>query len=212
MASFETVGSGIIDSGDKRIDRKVVIATGGVNPAAPGGTGRLTNVSITAEPGGIRRGVFEYTQGGLGDASYNVYGKKIELMGGSREVPIINHPKFKTLNTTQVNAVQGEVEKPPASRKQSFDDEDQNNLYQCLIRGIEYYIAPALVARVSEIESGLPSVSGLCTLDDPTGVGKPGNGRWILSGINATPVGDKYEVTREYTYLEQPQAAEFLYD
>jgi hypothetical protein len=33
-----------------------------------------------------------------------------------------------------------------------------------------------------------------------------------LSGINATPVGDKYEVTREYTYLEQPQAAEFLYD
>ena len=212
MASFETVGSGIIDSGDKRIDRKVVITTGGANPAPPGGAGRLTNVSITAEPGGVRRGVFEYTQGGAGDANYNAYGKKIELMGGSREVPIINHPRFKTLNTTAVNTIQAEVDKAPGSRKQSFDDADQNNLYQCLIRGIDYYIAPALVARVSEIESGLPNVSGLCTLDDPTGVGKPGNGRWILTGINATPVGEKYEVTREYTYLEQPQAAEFLYE
>lgn len=212
MASFETVGSGIIDSGDKRIDRKVVIATGGANPAAPGGAGRLTNVSITAEPGGVRRGIFEYTQAGAGDANYNAYGKKIELMGGSREVPIINHPNFKTLSATQVNAVQAEIEKPPAQRKQSFSDANQNNLYQCLIRSIEYYIAPALVARVSEIESNLPSVSDLCTLQNPSGVGSPGGGgRWILSGINATPVGDKYEVTREYTYLEQPEAAEFLY-
>ena len=212
MAQFDTVGSGIIDSGDKRIERKVVISTSGANPSAPGGAGRLTNVSITGEAGGVRRGVFEYTQGGLGDASYNAYGKKIELMGGSREVPIINHPRFKTLSATQVNAVQGEVEKPPTSRKQSFDNEDQNNLYQCLIRGIEYYIAPALVARVAEIESALPSVSGLCRLEDPSGVSSPGSGRWILSGINATPLGDKYEVTREYTYLEQPEAAEFLYD
>ena len=212
MASFETVGSGISDSGDKRIDRRVVIATGGANPAAPGGAGRLTNVSITAEPGGVRRGVFEYTQGGAGDANYNAYGKKIELMGGSREVPIINHPKFKTLGTAEVNTVQAEVDKAPATRRQSFDDQEQNNLYQCLIRGIDYYIAPALVARVSEITSGLPSVAGLCTLEDPTGVGKPGNGRWILTGINATPVGEKYEVTREYTYLEQPDAAEFLYE
>jgi hypothetical protein len=208
MAQFDTVGSGIIDSGDKRIDSKVVIATGGANPGAPGGSGRLTNVTITAEPGGVRRGIFEYTSTNPEYAG----GKRIELMGGSREVPIINHPRFKTLSATQVNTVQGEIEKPPAQRKQSFDDADQNNLYQCLIRGIEYYIAPALVARLSEIESGLPSVAGLCTLDDPTGVGRPGNGRWILSGINATPVGDKYEVTREYTYLEQPEAAEFLYD
>ena len=212
MATFETVGSGIIDSGDKRIERKVVISTNGANPSAPGGRGRLTNVSITGEAGGVRRGVFEYTQGGAGDANYNAYGKKIELMGGSREVPIINHPRFKTLSATQVNTVQGEIEKPPAQRKQSFDDADQNNLYQCLIRGIEYYIAPALVARVAEIESALPSVSGLCRLENPSGVSSPGSGRWILSGINATPVGDKYEVTREYTYLEQPEAAEFLYD
>lgn len=211
MSQYNAPGGGVIDAGDKRIERKVVVSTGGALIQAPGGRGRLTNVAVTEEAGGIRRGIFEYTEGGVGDANYNQYGKKIELMGGSREVPIINHPNFKTLSATQVNTVQAEIEKPPAQRKQLFDDANQNNLYQCLIRGIEYYIAPALVARVSEIESALPSVSGLCTLENPSGVSSPGNGRWILSGINATPVGDKYEVTREYTYLEQPEAAEFLY-
>lgn len=211
MAQVQTPGGGIIDSGDKRIERKVVVSTSG-NPTAPGGTGRLTNVSITEEPGGIRRGVFEYTQGGLGDATYNQYGKKIELLGGSREVPIFNHPNFRTLTADEVNDVQLEVAKPPGDRPATVGTGAQNNLYQLLIRQIEYYIAPSLVARVSEIESNLPSVTGLCKVDDPTGVGSPGPGRWILTGINASPVGDKYEVTREYTYLEQPEVADFLYD
>jgi hypothetical protein len=212
MSQVNAPGGGIIDSGDKRIERKVVVATGGAQPTAPGGTGRLTNVAITREPGGIVRGVYEYTQGGRGDATYNQYGKRIELMGGSREVPIINHPNFKTLTTTQVNNVQAEVDKAPGSRKTSFNDPVENNLYQCLIRAIDYFIAPSLVARVSEIESGLPTVSGLCKIDSPSGVGSPGAGVWILTGINATPLGDKYEVTREYTYIEQPQAAYFLYE
>lgn len=209
MASFETVGSGIIDSGDKRIDRKVVIATGGANPSAPGGTGRLTNVSITAEPGGVRRGVFEYTQGGAGDANYNAYGKKIELMGGSREVPIYNHPHFEDLTEAQILLVQEAVEKKTTK---TFTNTAQQNLYECLVRQIEYYLAPSLVARVSEIESALPSTEDLCKLDSPAGVGAPTNTRWVVTGISATPVGDKYEVTREYTSIQDPQAAEFLYD
>lgn len=207
MSSFNAPGGGIIDSGDKRIERKVVVSTGG-NPAAPGGQGRLTNVSITEEPGGIRRGVFEYTQGGTGDANYNAYGKKIELMGGSREVPIYNHPAFNDLSDAQILAVQTAVE-----NKTGGDDfsDAANNLYQCLIRQIEYYIAPSLVARVSEIESALPTTADLCTLGAPSGVDTPPNTRWIVTGISATPVGDKYEVTREYTSLQDPQAAEFLY-
>jgi len=210
--SYEVPGGGVVDAGDKRINRVVVVSTGGSRPTAPTRPGRLTNVSITEEPGGIQRGVYEYTQGGLGDASYNIYGKKIELMGGSRDVPIINHPKFKNLSAARVNAVQSEVEKEPGKRRAAFDNTDENNLYQCLIRGIEYYIAPNLVARVSEIESGIPTVDGLCRLDSPNGVGKPGNGKWILTGISATPLGEKYEVTREYTYLEQPEIAAFLYE
>lgn len=210
MATVQAPGGGIIDSGDRRIERKVVVSTSG-NPTAPGGLGRLTNVSITDEPGGIKRGVFEYTLGGQGGANYNQFGKKIELLGGSREVPIYNHPLFKTLTTEQVNAVQEQAGKRPADRPDSVGNTAQNNLYQLLIRQIEYYIAPSLVARVSEIESTLPSVSGLCKTENPQGVGSPGPGTWILTGINATPVGDKYEVTREYTYIEQPDVANFLY-
>jgi hypothetical protein len=210
MSQVQTPGGGIIDSGERRIERKVVVSTSG-NPTAPGGNGQLTNVSITEEPGGVRRGVFEYTLGGQGDANYNQYGKKIELLGGSREVPIFNHPNFKTLTANEVNAVQEEVAKTPGSRAATVGSGPQNNLYQLLIRQIEYYIAPALVARVSEIESGLPSVDGLCKVDSPQGVGNPGQGKWILTGINATPIGDRFEVTREYTYLEQPEVADFLY-
>jgi hypothetical protein len=210
MSQFQTTGGGTIDSGDRRIERKVVISTQG-NPQAPGGTGVLSNVAITEEAGGIKRGVFEYTRGGGGDASYNAYGKRIELMGGSREVPIYNHPLFKSLTATQISTVQEEAQKPPADRAESISGVAENNLYQLLIRQIEYYVAPSLVARISEIESGIPSVSGLCKVNDPRGVGSPGSGTWILTGISAAPLGDRYEVTREYTYIEQPEVANFLY-
>jgi hypothetical protein len=202
MANIETTGGGTIDSGDKRIERKVVVATGGADPSAPGGTGRLTNVSITAEPGGIRRGVFEYTQGGTGNANYNAYGKKIELMGGSREVSIFNHPKFAMIENEQVAKIQKKAEEDvPKGKWSTFDDEAQQRLYNCLRRGQEYFLAPSIVARVSQIESNLPSVSGLCHVDDPSEVSAPSGTFWILTGISATPVGDKQEVTREYTSI-----------
>jgi hypothetical protein len=208
MANIETTGGGTIDSGDKRIERKVVVSTDG-NPAAPGGTGRLTNVSITAEPGGIRRGVFEYTQGGTGDASYNAYGKKIELMGGSREVPIYNHPNFAALTKAQVLSVQKAVEE---KQERSFTNADQQRLFEFLARGTEYFLSPSVVARVSEIESTIPSTSGLCNVSDPTGVSAPSGSFWVLTGISASPVGDKFEVTREYTSMPAGwDDVEFLY-
>lgn len=208
MAQFETTGGGIIDSGDKRIERKVVVGIG-QNPQAPAGRGRLSNVSITEEPGGIRRGVYEFTEGGLGDASYNQYGKRIELLGGTREVPIYNHPNFKDLSEDEILEVQEAVDNK--ERGKTFGSTQQNNLYQCLLRKIEYYLAPSLVARVSEIESSLPSTSGLAKLDAPTGVNTPPATRWVVTGISAAPLGDKYEVTREYTCIQDPPAAEFLY-
>jgi hypothetical protein len=201
-------GGGTIDSGDRRIERKVVVSTSG-RPSAPSGTGRLTAVAITEEPGGIQRGVFEYTEGGLGDSSYNQYGKRIELMGGTREVPIYNHPNFKDLSESQILDVQEAVDNKEKGK--TFPVAAQNNLYQCLLRKIDFYLAPSLVARVSEIESGLPSTNGLAKVDDPSGISKPPNTRWIVTGISATPIGGKYEVTREYTLVQDPQVAEFLY-
>lgn len=206
MSQYNAPGGGVIDSGDKRIQRKVVVSTQGM-PTAPGGNGRLTNVTVTEEPGGIRRGIYEYTVGGLGDASYNIYGKKIELMGGSREVPIYNHPQFESLTDQQIADVQKAVEDKTAS---TFTGAAQN-LFECLRRQIEYYLAPSLVARISEIESVLPDTSILCTVDSPQGVNAPANTRWVVTGISATPVGDKYEVSREYTMVQDPPVADFLY-
>jgi hypothetical protein len=209
MAIVEAPGGGIIDSGDKRVERKVVVSTSG-RPPAPGGIGRLTNVAITEEPGGIQRGVFEYTEGGLGDANYNQYGKRIEFMGGSREVPISRHPFFKDMTVSEIETVQKDVEKKVEG---SDYTPEQSNLYECLIRKIEYFLAPSLIARISEIESTLPSTAGLCKVDSPQGVSNAPEGSvWLLTGISASPVGGKFEVTREYTMSPEPQATRFLYD
>ena len=209
MANIETTGGGTIDSGDKRIERKVVVATDGADPTAPSGTGRLTNVSITQEPGGIRRGVFEYTLGGQGGASYNAYGKRIELMGGSREVPIYNHPNFAALTKELILSVQKAVDE---KQNRSFTNADQQKLFEFLSRGTEYFLAPSVVARISEIESNLPSLTGLCNVDNPSGLDAPDGTFWVLTAIAATPVGDKYEVTREYTSIPSGwDDVEFLY-
>lgn len=209
MAQYNAPGSGTINSGDKRIERKVVVTTG-ENPSAPGGSGRLTNVSITSEAGGLKRGTFEYTQGGVGDASYNAYGKKIELMAGSREVSIFNHKEFKNIPTNRIERIQ-----ELAETRRGFGrivDATELKLYGFLVRKVEYFLMPSVVARVSEIESNIPSVSGLCKVDNPSSVSAPEGTFWILTGISATPVGDKFEVTREYTSIQSSWAdVETLY-
>lgn len=208
MAQYNAPGSGIVNSGDKLIERKVVVSTGG-RPSAPGGQGRLTNISITEEPGGIQRGIFEYTRGGAGDASYNAYGRRIELMGGSREVPIYNHPNFASLTKAEILSVQKAVEE---KQDRSFTNTNQQKLFEFLSRGTEYFLAPSIVARVSQIESNLPSVSGLCNVDNPSEVSAPSGTFWVLTGISATPIGDKYEVTREYTSIPSGwDDVQFLY-
>ena len=195
MAQFETTGGGIVDSGDKRIERKVVVSTDGLIQA-PGGTGVLTNVSVNQEPGGIRRAVFEYTQGGTGDASYNQYGKRIELTGGTREVPIYTHKLFEGLSDDQVATVQTAVENKSAF---GITDETMAKLYSFLSRGVEYALAPAIVGRVSEFETTLPSLDPIAKVANPSELNAPPDTFWVCTAITATPVGDKYEVTREYT-------------
>ena len=195
MAQFETTGGGLTASGDRIIDRKVVVSTS-PNISAPGGSGILTNVSVTKEAGGITRGVFEYTRGGAGDASYNQYGKRIELTGGTREVPIYGHPTFASLTPSQVQEVQTAVENKTQG---PFASEAQTKLFGFLARGTEYFLAPAVVGRVSEFESGLPSLSPIAKVANPSELNAPADTFWICTAITATPIGDKFEVTREYT-------------
>jgi len=215
MAQYEVPGGGVIDSGDKRIERKVVVSTAG-NPQPPGGSGRLTNIAITNEVGGLRRGIFEYTEGGStdisGDASYNSYGKRIEFTGGTREVPIQTHPKFAGLTETQLAEVETKIENKIADEWALFEDETQQLLYNFLRKKVEYVLSPSVVGRVSEIESNLPSLAGIAKVANPSELDAPSGTFWICTAITASPVGNRFEVTREYTLaLSDWEDVEALY-
>lgn len=200
MSQFETTGGGFIDSGDRRIERKVVVAVGGAELSTPSSNEGypLTNVTITQEPGGIRRGVYEFSQAGEGGASYNQYGKRIELTGGTREVPIQTHVKFEAMTDAQVVQVQEAVTQGTAAVLTAFTP-DQELLYSFLSRKIEYVLAPAVVGRVTEVETNLPSLDIIAKVADPSELNAPDDTFWICTAVTAAPIGDRYEVTREYT-------------
>jgi hypothetical protein len=200
MAQIETTGGGFLDSGDRRVLRKVYVSTGGtlINiPTSEQGF-PLSSVSASEEPGGIRRAVAEYSQGGEGGASYNAYGKRIELTGGTREVPIQTHDKFAALSDAQIAVVQAEIDAGTDADTSSFNA-TQSLLYSFLRRKIEYVLAPAVVGRVSEIESRLPSLEPIAKVAAPSELDAPSGTFWICTAITASPIGSRYEVTREYT-------------
>lgn len=200
MAQFETTGGGYIDSGDRQVIRKVLVTTENqpVNiPQFEQGY-PLSNVSVNREAAGVRRAVLEYSQGGGGGASYNQYGKRIELTGGTREVPIQTHKKFENMTEQEIAEVQEAVDAGTSAVLTGFTP-DQELLYSFLSRGIEYVLAPAVVGRVSEMESSLPSLSPIAKVANPPELDAPANTFWICSAITASPIGNRYEVTREYT-------------
>jgi hypothetical protein len=198
MAQIETTGGGYLDSGDRKVLRKVYVSTGGtlINIPTTEQGFPLSSVSASEEPGGIRRAVAEYSQGGEGGASYNAYGKRIELTGGTREVPIYNHPTFETLTPQQIQDVQTAVENKTQG---PFGSAAQTKLFGFLLRGTEYFLAPAVVGRISEIESTLPSLSPIAKAANPSELNAPNGTFWICTAITANPIGTRYEVTREYT-------------
>jgi hypothetical protein len=201
MAQFETIGGGSTDSGDRSIIRKVIVSTDGEEitaPDAPAGY-RLTNASTAQEAGGVQRAVFEYTAAGEGGATYNQYGKRVELTGGTREVPIQTHPAFKTLTETQIAEVLTKIENPQPDFWAIFADETQQLLYDFLRRKVEYVLAPAIVGRVSEFETALPDLSIVAKVADPPELTAPEGNFWICTSVTASPIGEKYEVIREYT-------------
>lgn len=198
MSQITATGGGFIDSGDRQIERKVVVATGGQAISIPTSDKGfpLTNVTVTEEPGGIRRGVFEFSRAGEGDASFNQFGKRIELTGGTREVPIFSHKLFENLSDQQIADVQTAVE---AKSSVGLPGGPMGILYGFLSRKIEYVLAPAIVGRVTEVESNLPDLSPIAKLANPTELSSPAGTSWINTAITATPIGDRFEVTREFT-------------
>jgi hypothetical protein len=198
MAQIETTGGGYLDSGDRRTIRKVYVKTDGGSitlPAFESGY-PLTNVNVSEEVAGLRRAVAEYSQGGEGGASYNQYGKRIELLGGTREVPILNHPAFSLLTPQEVQEVETAVE---SKTQGPFPSAAQTKLFSFLVRGVEYFMAPAVVGRITEIESSLPSLSPIAKVADPRELNAPADTFWVCTAVTASPIGSRYEVTREYT-------------
>jgi hypothetical protein len=176
------------------------VATDGqlVNIPATEGGFPLSSVSASEEPGGIRRAVVEYSQGGEGGASYNAYGKRIELTGGTREVPIQTHDRFGDVTDEQIAQVQEQVDAGIEGSESGFTG-PQSLLYSFLRRGVEYVLAPAVVGRISEIESVLPSLAPIAKVANPSELNAPAGTFWICTAITANPIGTRYEVTREYT-------------
>jgi hypothetical protein len=201
MAQVEVTGGGFLDSGDRKVIRKAFVSTTGapinVPPSVDGFP--LSTINATEEPGGIRRAVAEYSQGGEGGASYNVYGKRIELSGGSREVPIQTHAAFNSLTETQLAEVDTAIENKVNDQWKTFSNETQQLLYNFRRKGVEYVLAPAIVGRVSEIESTLPSLTPIAKVANPSELSAPPKTFWVCTSITATPIGTRFEVTREYT-------------
>lgn len=214
MAQYNTTGGGYIENQNKTIYRKVVITTDGSTPKAPESQGMLTNTTIVDEPGGTKRGTFEFTigaedGGGAGGGGAGAYSKRVELMGGTREVPIYDHPKFKELTEGELAEVQTAVEN---KQSQSWTWTAQEKLYGFLMRGTEFFLAPSVVGRVTQIESQLPDLSPIGKKAEPPELSSTDDTFWICTGIQAQSVGYRFEVTREYTLSYSAwEFVEYLY-
>jgi len=203
MAQTNVPGSQTILTPDGRsIQKKVVVGT---TVSQPGGNGQLTSVQITDLPGGLRQGVYEFTSApSTGDsAEYNARtGGVTEILGGSREVAIETHPLFKDIppaDIAKIRAAARDADESLLPDSGPGADAAGITLFELLSRGVETFLSPSVLARISEIESAIPSLSGLCKIESPRGIPSPSGSVWLLTGISARSIGSDYEVTREYT-------------
>jgi hypothetical protein len=209
-------GRQIILADGKLIRRVTQIATEGEPMQPPSGDGVLTSVQITDDAAGLRRGVWEYVQSDSSTGSEAGEGRAyplVELMGGSREVAVQTHPKFSEISTDDVEKITAAAEQKNPTLLPEDMEGNKEELYELLRRQIKYYLVPSVVGRVTEIESNIPSLNDLLSLGGDSALpSEPPASVWILTGISARGVGDKYEVTREYTLTGDGAAvAEFLY-
>jgi hypothetical protein len=115
-------------------------------------------------------------------------------------VPIQTHKFFEDLTEQQLSDVQKAVDaRDPTIIPFNEITGKMSILYGFLIRGMEYVLAPSAVGRVSEIESVLPSLEPIAKVANPPELDAPPDTFWICTAITASPIGTRYEVTREYT-------------
>ena len=214
MAQIETTGGGTSYTPDgKKLTKQVYVLTAGetsVNPTPVEGA-TITSADFVEGEGGSTRVTVTWTQGqdaGGGGGGSAGGGKTTELIGGAREIPIEAHPTFKTSVTDdQLKEIKRAIAANENPDTTIVPDETENKariLYKLLLRGQEYYLAPAVSYRETTLESQLPTLRELCTVNAPdrTPAVAPTQ-NWLLTSINSRSVANptgvvNYEVTKEW--------------
>jgi hypothetical protein len=213
MAQIETIGGGTSYTADgKKLTKQVYILTDGTTSVTPT---QVTNASITSadfsqDAAGTTRVTVTWTEGLAGGGSSGTAGGGItvELIGGSREIPTEAHPTFKDSVTDEalkeIKAAIDEGRDPDTALVPTQANNKARILYKLLLRGQEYYLAPAVSYRETTLETSLPGLREIATVNAPQrGPQVAGKQNWLLTSINARSVakptgGVVYEVTKEW--------------
>jgi hypothetical protein len=213
MAQIEATGGGISYTADgKKLTKQVYVLTDGTTTVSPS---PVTNATITSadfvtDAAGVTRVTVTWTEGmdpsGAGGSAGG--GATTELIGGAREIPTEAHPTFKdTVSDSALKEIKSAIQDgrdPDTTLVPVAADNKARILYKLLLRGQEYYLGPAVSYRQTTLETALPNLKELCTVNAPQrapGVGTKQN--WLLTSINARSVAQptgavRYEVTKEW--------------
>lgn len=213
MAQYETTGGGISYTPDgKKLTKQVYVLTDGttwVSPSTVTGA-TITSADFVEGEAGTTRVTVTWTEGqDTGGGSGSAGGRTTtELIGGAREIPTEAHPVFKdSVTDAQLKEIKRAIaanEDPKTAIVPTQPENKARILYKLLLRGQEYYLAPAVSYRETTLENSLPPLRELCTVNAPRRTPTVGQSQnWLLTSINARsvarPTGSvAYEVTREW--------------
>jgi hypothetical protein len=213
MAQIEATGGGISYTADgKKLTKQVYVLTAGETSVSPSA---VTNATITSadfvtDAAGVTRVTVTWTEGldGSGVGGSAGGGATTELIGGAREIPTEAHPTFKdTVSDAALKEIKKAIQDgtdPDTTLVPTGADNKARILYKLLLRGQEYYLAPAVSYRQTTLETALPTLRELCTVNAPQRAPSVGTKQnWLLTSINARSVAQptgavRYEVTKEW--------------
>jgi hypothetical protein len=213
MAQYETTGGGISYTPDgKKLTKQAYVLTEGTTSVTPANvTGAtITSADFVQGEAGTTRVTVTWTEGqdtgGSGGSAGG--GTTTELIGGAREIPTEAHPTFKdSVTDNQLKEIKKAIESnqdPDTTIVPTAADNKARILYKLLLRGQEYYLAPAVSYRETTLETQLPTLKELCTVNAPRRTPTVGSTQnWLLTSINARSVARPtgtvaYEVTKEW--------------
>jgi hypothetical protein len=218
MAQIETTGGGVSFTPDgKKVTKQVYVLTPGttsVSAAAVAGA-TITSADFADIGAGSQRVTVTWTEGlsagggGGGGAGSAGGGATVELAGGAREVPIQAHKVFQAPAVTddqkkEITRAIAANESPDPAIVPTDTDNKARELYNMLFRGQEFYLTPAITYRETTLDSSLPRMDDLCTVNAPNKAPSVASGQnWLLISINGRSVANpdgtiKYEITREW--------------